>query len=174
MADMKNDMNREPGPGKPDPRGGGFEEGVRLQREQGVFAGPIAIVMSGKEVCAHFGRAERVMLVFVEGCDIRDREMLPAPEHRCGALPSLLKERGVGILVTGRIGANALRQLEEAGVKVFTGARGSAEDVLGSLLSGALISTGTICEGGQGTCADAGDRSRAGAMKARDHYPERR
>lgn len=174
LTDMKRGKNPGPEPGGSLPGAVGPEEDARLPCARGTYNGPIAIVMTGKEVSAHFGRAERVMLIFVEGCDIRDREILPAPEHRYGALPSLLEERGVDILVTGSIGANALRQLEEAGVKVFTGATGSAEDVLGSLLSGALTSTGTICEGGKGTCADAGDRSRAGAMTARDHDSKRR
>ncbi len=124
------------------------------------FAAPIAIVMAGKEISAHFGRAERVMLIEVEGCDIKDREILPAPPHAYGALPSLLKERGVGSLVTGNIGASALRQLESAGITVYTGARGSAEDVLGSLLSGSLKTTGAICRGGERTCAGAHEPGR--------------
>lgn len=119
----------------------------------------IAIVMKGKEVSAHFGRADQVMLIEVEGCDIKDREVLSAPPHQFGALPALLEEKGVRSLVTGSIGASALQQLRDAGIVVYTGARGSAEDVLGSLLSGALVSSDTVCDGGMGTCGGAGEEN---------------
>ncbi|MBU1669636.1 MAG: NifB/NifX family molybdenum-iron cluster-binding protein [Actinobacteria bacterium] len=113
----------------------------------------IAIVISGRKVSPHFGKAEEIMLINVEDGDIRDREILIAPPHECGALPAFLKRKGVERLVTGSIGARALENLEAAGIRVYSGAKGPVEDALGSLLSGNLVSSEAVCEGGLGACA---------------------
>jgi Mrp family chromosome partitioning ATPase/predicted Fe-Mo cluster-binding NifX family protein len=112
----------------------------------------IAIVMAGGEVSPHFGRAEEFMLVEVEGGEIRDREILRAPAHECGALPALFAQKGVGSVIAGGIGGGAMQHLEKAGIRVYTGAKGSPEDALGSLLGGTLSSSEEICGGGMGTC----------------------
>ncbi len=119
----------------------------------------IAIVMSGRKVSAHFGKAEEIMLIEVVNGDIKDREILDAPPHECGALPDLLKEKGVRSLVAGSIGARAMEYLHSGGIRVYSGAKGSVEDALGSLLSGRLISSETVCEGGMGTCDPETDRT---------------
>ena len=112
----------------------------------------IAIVMSGGEVSPHFGRAEEFMVVEVEGGEIRNREILRAPAHECGALPALFAQRGVGSVIAGGIGGGAMQHLEGAGIHVYSGAKGSPEDALGSLLAGTLTSSEEICGGGMGTC----------------------
>jgi Mrp family chromosome partitioning ATPase/predicted Fe-Mo cluster-binding NifX family protein len=112
----------------------------------------IAIVMSGGEVSPHFGRAEEFMLIEVEGGEIRDREILRAPAHECGALPELFAQKGVGSVIAGGIGGGAMQYLEKAGIRVYSGAKGSPEDALGSLLAGTLSSSQEICGGGMGTC----------------------
>ncbi len=124
----------------------------------------IAIVMSGKKVSPHFGKAEEIMLVEVEDGDIKDREILPAPPHEYGALPALLKKKGVKRLVTGNIGERALEHLEAADIRVYSGAKGSVEDTLGSLLSGNLVSREIACKGGMGTCAGNASGFRAAGV----------
>jgi Mrp family chromosome partitioning ATPase/predicted Fe-Mo cluster-binding NifX family protein len=112
----------------------------------------IAIVMSGGEVSPHFGRAQEFMVVEVEDGEIRNREVLSAPAHECGALPALFAKEGVGSVIAGGIGGGAMQHLERAGIHVYAGAKGSPEDALGSLLAGTLVSSEEICGGGMGTC----------------------
>jgi Mrp family chromosome partitioning ATPase/predicted Fe-Mo cluster-binding NifX family protein len=112
----------------------------------------IAIVMSGGQVSPHFGRAEEFMLVEVEGGEILNREILRAPAHECGALPALFAQKGVESVIAGGIGGGAMQHLEQAGIHVYAGAKGSPEDALGSLLAGTLVSSEEICGGGMGTC----------------------
>ena len=119
----------------------------------------IAIVMSGGEVSTHFGRADEFMVVEVEGGEIKNREILRAPAHECGALPALFAQNGVASVIAGGIGGGAMQHLESAGIRVYSGAKGSPEDALGSLLAGTLASSEEICEGGMGTFGheDGGD-----------------
>jgi predicted Fe-Mo cluster-binding NifX family protein len=92
------------------------------------------------------------MVVEVEGGEIRNREILRAPAHECGALPALFAQRGVESIIAGGIGGGAMQHLEGAGIHVYSGAKGSPEDALGSLLAGTLVSSEEICGGGMGTC----------------------
>ncbi|MFH1150791.1 MAG: NifB/NifX family molybdenum-iron cluster-binding protein [Actinomycetota bacterium] len=112
----------------------------------------IAIVMSDGRVSPHFGRAEEIMLVELEGGEIKEREILCTPAHECGALSALFAERGVESVIAGGIGGGAMRHLESAGVRVYAGATGSPEDALGSLLAGTLVGSEEICGGGTGAC----------------------
>ena len=98
------------------------------------------------------------MLVEVEQGNIIARELVDVPSRECGALPDLLKERGISDLVTGFIGARALRRLLDSHVRVYSGASGSVEDVLGSLLSGNLTTHDAVCEKEFEGCTERGGR----------------
>jgi predicted Fe-Mo cluster-binding NifX family protein len=142
-------------------RASGSDEGAQATGSDGYgepLSTRIAIVMSGRQVSPHFGKADEVMLVEVEDGDILDREILSAPTPERGALPELLKKKGVRRLVTGSIGASAMERLEAADIRVYSGACGSVEDALGSLLSGSLVSRETTCDGRAGD--SAGDRGK--------------
>ena len=134
----------------------GSQAGAKSEAQTAFGAQPpyskVAVVMAGKDVSPHFGRAEEFMVVEISDGEIKSRELLKAPEHECGALPALLAEKGVECLIAGGIGGGAIEHLMKAGIEVYSGAQGSAEDALGRLLSGTLASGGAVCEGGMGTC----------------------
>lgn len=138
------------------PLAGNAESPGRSESREDEQVERIAIVMEGKYVSPHFGRAAEVMLIDVVEGEIKDREIVVTPPLGQGALPALLKRKGVRRLVTGSIGATALKHLEASRISVYTGACGSVEDALGHLLSGTLLSSGSVCEGGMGTCAADG------------------
>jgi Mrp family chromosome partitioning ATPase/predicted Fe-Mo cluster-binding NifX family protein len=130
------------------------EEMISKMNEENIR---VAIVMSGGKVSSHFGRAEEFMVVDMEGGEIKDREILRAPAHECGALPALFAQKGVKSVIAGGIGSGAMQHLASAGIHVYSGAKGSPEDALGSLLAGTLVSSDEICGGGMGTCGHEGD-----------------
>jgi predicted Fe-Mo cluster-binding NifX family protein len=51
------------------------------------------------------------------------------------------------VVITGNVGPNAYRVLEAAGVKVFTGACGKADEVLAEYKSGKLTAAGSASVG---------------------------
>lgn len=110
----------------------------------------IAIVMLGNEVSEHFGRCEKVMIVEIDAGEIKSREILPAPPHDCSALPNLFIENGVDSVIAGGMGAGAIQNLGRAGVRVYAGVAGSAEEALGSFLAGTLNTSDPMCGGGHG------------------------
>lgn len=112
-----------------------------------VMTTKIAVLMSGRKVSPHFGNSEEVMLIEVEAGDIKSREILNASPRECGSLVSMLKEKEVNKIITGKIGARALENLDSAGITVYSGAKGSVENALGSLLSGRLVSSEAVCRG---------------------------
>ena len=73
-------------------------------------------------------------------------ESMDSPEHQHGALPNLLKEKNVDLVIAGGMGQGAVNLLKEYGIEVITGARGLAQEVLQSYFEGMLKSTGTICQ----------------------------
>lgn len=107
----------------------------------------IAIVMSDGEVSSHFGRCEEVMIVEIDGGEIKSREMVPAPPHDCAALPNLFVQRGVAGVIAGGMGAGAIQNLERAGIRVYAGVQGLPEDVLSRFLAGTLTTGAPVCGG---------------------------
>ena len=55
-----------------------------------------------------------------------------------GALAGFLKERGIDTLICGGIGGGARNALSEAGVRLFPGAAGNADEQVDSFLKGQL------------------------------------
>jgi len=109
----------------------------------------VAVVMSGGEISSHFGRCEEVLIAQVEGEEIKSRELLPAPPHDCSALPNLFVEKGVTSVIAGGMGAGAIQNLQRAGVRVYAGVSGSAEEALKSLVAGTLVPGAAVCAGGE-------------------------
>jgi len=96
---------------------------MQTAEKQGSGELKIAIPSAGGRVSAHFGRAERFVLLDVdpEGRRIVRMEEKVPPEHEPGVLPRWLEEMGVKVVITGGIGMMARRLLEEAGIRVVAG-----------------------------------------------------
>jgi len=87
------------------------------------------------EVCEHFGRARYFAVFSVKGDVINGAELVELPEeHGPGELPRLLKEKNVEVVLANRVGRKALAHFESLGIKVFTGLRGRAVDVVKAFL----------------------------------------
>ena len=56
-----------------------------------------------------------------------------------GALAGLLSEQGVDVLICGGIGGGAVSALAGAGIRLFAGATGSADQAVLALLAGKLV-----------------------------------
>ncbi|MDD5448218.1 MAG: NifB/NifX family molybdenum-iron cluster-binding protein [Actinomycetota bacterium] len=106
----------------------------------------IAISVSGNDLSAEidprFGRARGFLLVESEKGDF-EYFTNPNVDAAGGAGITTAQEivdRGAEAVITGNVGPNAYRVLESAGVKVFTGASGSAQEALEDYKSGKLAS----------------------------------
>lgn len=97
-------------------------------------------------VSPHFGRCECYEIVEIDDGRIVSREILANPGHEPGALPKLLHEHGVSLVVAGGMGPRAQMIFEQFGIETITGVTGTVDAVADALAAGTL-------EGGMDACA---------------------
>lgn len=105
----------------------------------------IAVCYRNGQIFQHFGKTECFKLYEVENGQILRTELMDSGDTGHEALAGLLAEKGVEQLICGGMGSGAQAALAEAGITVFAGAEGSADDAVEALLAGELGSTGVNC-----------------------------
>lgn len=98
----------------------------------------IAVTYENGTVFQHFGHAEQFKLYDVESGAVRASKVVETNGSGHGALAAFLKGNGVDVLICGGIGAGAQNALREAGVQLYGGVTGSADEAVSALLNGTL------------------------------------
>ena len=98
----------------------------------------IAVTYENGQVFQHFGHTEQFKIYTVDDENILSSEIVNTDGTGHGALADFLKERGVNVLIFGGIGAGAVRAGRDAGIQLFGGAAGGADDQVLSFLGGNL------------------------------------
>ena len=108
----------------------------------------IAIPYEDGQVFQHFGHTEQYMLYQIDHGVIVSQTLLPTGEAHCGGLATLLAENGVDTLVCGNLGGGAKAALQGAGLMIFPGVVGSAEEAARAFAAGTLqFDPSTQCAG---------------------------
>lgn len=98
----------------------------------------IAVTYDNGEIFQHFGHTEQFKVYDVENGDIVNEQVLDTNGTGHGALAVLLSEAAVDVLICGGIGGGAQNALAEAGIKLYGGASGSADEAVKALIAGNL------------------------------------
>ena len=98
----------------------------------------IAIPYENGEIFLHFGRSERFKLYDVENGAVTSSQVVGADGNGHGALAGFLKAAGTDALICGGIGAGARTALQEAGIRLYAGVNGSADEAAKALAEGKL------------------------------------
>lgn len=98
----------------------------------------IAVPYENGRIFQHFGRTETFKIYDVEGNAVTSSEIISTNGSGHGALAGILTANQVHTLICGGIGAGAQTALAEAGIRVYGGADGNADDAVNALLSGTL------------------------------------
>lgn len=123
----------------------------------------IAVTYENGEVFQHFGHTENFMIYQIDGDSIASSKMVSAAEtggH--GALAGFLQQQGVDKLICGGIGGGARSALNKAGIQIYPGASGNADECVKALINGSLsYDPDTICshhsaEGHEHSCNHSG------------------
>jgi len=98
-------------------------------------------------VSMHFGRAATFTIY---DTDTGEVYVIPnTSEHfgGTGTPPELLAKAGVDVVVCGNLGPKAILMFEQFGIRVYSGASGTARDAIEAFLSGVLrpASLDTAC-----------------------------
>lgn len=96
----------------------------------------VAVTYENGEIFQHFGHSEAFKLYEVEGNEVKASEVVNTNGSGHGALAGFLQERNVEVLICGGIGAGAQNALAQAGIKLYGGVSGSADDA--ALINGTL------------------------------------
>ena len=122
----------------------------------------IAVTYENGEIFQHFGHTEQFKLYDVQDSVSVKAEVIDTNGSGHGALAGLLSDLGVDILICGGIGGGAQMALMQAGIKLFGGVSGSADDAVAACIAGTLsYDPNAKCDhhdhhGQEHTCGDHG------------------
>ena len=98
----------------------------------------IAIPYENGSIFQHFGHTEQIKVYDVENGQIVKEQVEDTRGSGHGALAGFLSGLQVDVLICGGIGAGAQEALAQAGIKLYGGVSGSADDAVRAFLSGNL------------------------------------
>lgn len=98
----------------------------------------IAVPYENGEVFQHFGHTERFKVYDVEDGGVKTTVTVNTNGSGHGALADILNKIQVDTLICGGIGGGARRALDEAGIRLYGGVTGGADQAVADLLAGNL------------------------------------
>ena len=98
----------------------------------------IAVTYENGSVFPHFGHTEQFKLYEVEDGKLVASQVVRTNGSGHGALAGMLSDLKVDTLICGGIGAGAQSALAQAGITLYGGVSGNADDAVAALLSGTL------------------------------------
>lgn len=111
---------------------------ILSETEKGTDYMKIAVTYENEEVFQHFGHTEQFKLYTVENGTIIQEQVISTNGSGHGALAGFLKNTGADTLICGGIGAGAQTALRDAGIQLYGGVTGKADDAVQALLNGNL------------------------------------
>ena len=99
----------------------------------------IAIPYENGQVFQHFGHSAQFKLYTAEEGRITGAEVVSTDGQGHGALVGFLVRNGVNVLLCGGIGGGAKTALAQAGIQLYGGVTGSADQAVADLLAGKLV-----------------------------------
>lgn len=98
----------------------------------------IAVTYDNGQIFQHFGHTEQFKLYEAEDGKVVRSVVLDTNGSGHGALAGFLQAYNVDVLICGGIGGGAQMALAEAGIKLYGGVSGNADDAVEALLSATL------------------------------------
>lgn len=98
----------------------------------------IAVTYENGEIFQHFGHTEQFKVYDAEDGKILSSEVVDTNGSGHGALAGILSALHADVLICGGIGGGAQAALAQAGIKLYGGVSGSADEAVNALLAGTL------------------------------------
>ena len=113
-------------------------ESIKNIREKGDSEMRVAVTYENGEVFQHFGHTEQFKVYDIEDGKIVHEEIVDTKGQGHGALAGFLFGGKVDTLICGGIGGGAQVALSEAGIKLYGGVSGNADEAVKALIEGRL------------------------------------
>ena len=98
----------------------------------------IAVTYENGQVFQHFGHSRQFKIYQVEDGVVTDARVVDTAGSGHGALAGFLQAQGVQALICGGIGGGARTALAQAGITLYPGVSGAADEQVQALVSGGL------------------------------------
>ena len=98
----------------------------------------IAVTYENGNVFGHFGHTAQFKVYEVEENKVVSSEVVDTNGSGHGALAGMLSELNVDVLICGGIGGGAQMALAQAGIKLFGGVQGNADEAVNAYLNNSL------------------------------------
>ena len=98
----------------------------------------IAVTYENGEIFQHFGHTEQFKVYDAEDGKILSSEVVDTNGSGHRALAGILSALHADVLICGGIGGGAQAALAQAGIKLYGGVSGSADEAVNALLAGTL------------------------------------
>ena len=98
----------------------------------------IAVTYEDGQVFQHFGHTEQFKIYDVEDGKVIASEVADTDGQGHGALAGVLSALGAEALICGGIGGGAVQALTAAGIQLYAGVSGDADQAVEELLAGKL------------------------------------
>ena len=99
----------------------------------------IAVTYENGQIFQHFGRTEQFKLYDVADGKIINEQVVGTNGAGHGALAGFLKNAHADVLICGGIGGGAQMAMQEAGIKLYGGNTGSADEAVKAFLAETLV-----------------------------------
>ena len=107
----------------------------------------IAVTYEDGQIFQHFGHTQQFKLYTVENGQVASTVLIPAVESGHGALAALLAQMKADVLICGGIGGGARAAVMEAGILLYPGVVGMADQAVEAFLAGGLrFDPDTVCD----------------------------
>lgn len=110
----------------------------QYQKPKGDDVMRIAVTYENGQIFQHFGHTEQFKIYDIADGAILSTQIVDTNGKGHGALAGILGGLQVDVLVCGGIGGGAQAALSAAGIRLYGGVSGSADEAVGALLAGQL------------------------------------
>lgn len=129
---------------------GSFENTCQALQTKGEHTMRIAVTYENGAVFQHFGHTQEFKIYDVENGKVLTSEVVGTNGQGHGALADFLSSAKVDALICGGIGGGAQQALKSAGIQLYGGVRGPADDAVEALLEGKIVVTSNPTCAGHG------------------------
>lgn len=111
----------------------------------------IAIPTSDRiNVDGHFGHTKEFAFFTIVDGVVKEQYFVIPPTHTPGVLPKFLSENGAKVIITGGMGAMAVKLFNNNSIDVILGAKNTLSNVVSKFINGSLESTASVCNHNHG------------------------
>lgn len=106
----------------------------------------VAVAYENGEVFQHFGHTENFKVYEIEKGQVVSSEVIGTEGAGHEAIADFLKEKKIGAVIVGGMGQGAADALFNAGIEVYSGVKGPADEAVEAYLNDELLSEGVNCD----------------------------